>query len=257
MPVKHILISHVGREEAFEWIYENAGSEGACRDVIHAIHRLQESRKGNGAFGSPTRAPNAQTRQCGGDETSAQDEMGKSINILEHAPERIDVPMRHLANVKEDASLEPRFFPPSRTCTNISAETTTTLVVTSRGGTASLKTIKASSRKPTSQSIVSQWLKSEYGSKSSRKRKRTPAHMGTEPPDDQSGLGSSLMGSIKLLLSPEQEEATEVASGVYEVLPVIRMDVNHSDQQAARALKRRRVQTPLQPLVSTCYSPLP
>ena len=245
MPVKHRLISHVGREEISGRIYDNAGSEGARRDVIDAFHRLEESRKGNGPFGSPTRAPNAQTRPCGGDETGAQDEMGKSLNILGHAPERIDVPMRHLANNKEDANLEPKFFPPSRTCTNISAETTTTVVATSRGGTASLKTIKASSRKPTSQSLVSQWLRSDYGSKSSRKRKRTLANMGTEAPVAQSGLGSSLVGSINLLLSPEQEEVTEVAASAHEVLPVILMEVSHSDQQAARALKRRRVETSL------------
>lgn len=249
-------MSHACRQEKIERVHGKAGSEDTIRDMNNALDRFEDRRKRNGSSSSPTRAPNVQTRQCGivsGDETGAQDEMSKTLTILEPTSELIDVPMQHLTNQGGDAQT---FLPPSRTGTNVSAATTTTAVATS-WGTPSLKAIKATSRKPTSQSIVSKWLGSNYGSERSRKRKRIPSNMLMEAPVWQAEFGGSWVGSINLVLSPEQTKDTDVASGADEDIPVILMDVSPSDQQAARGLKRRRVEAPLQPLASTNSSLLP
>jgi len=257
LQVTHILISRTRREEEIRRAYDKADTEDILRDAKDAPRRLKDSRKGKG---SPTREPNAQTRQCGmfsGDGTDAQDdEMSKATNILGPTSESIDIPMQDLTNQGEDSTLAPKFLPPTRTWTNISAGTTTTLVAPS-GGNVSIKAIKAFSRKPTSRTIVSQWLRSNYGSESSRKRKRPSANIGVEVPVGQAGLGGSLVGSMNFLLSPEQEKVTEVAFSADEDMPPIVIDASRSDQQAARVLKRRKVETPLQTLDGIYSSPLP
>lgn len=81
--------------------------------------------------------------------------------------------------------------------------------------------------------------------------------METEVSVGQSGVGGSVsvLRSTHLLLSPEQEKVIDVASVADEDSPVILMN-GHSDPSVARALKRRRVETPLLPLASTFSGPL-
>ena len=182
-----------------------------------------------------------------GDGTGAQDEMGKTLNSLDPTPELVDTPMQVLTYQDENGNFRPALFP-SRSWTIASAATSTTIV----GTTASFKAIKAIksiSRKPTSQSIVSRWLKSNYGSEDSRKRKRSRGNMEMEPTGRrQWGVGGSLMGSINFALSPEQGKINE------EDLPPVLMDAG---DDAARVLKRRRMEAPLQPLAGTCSPPIP
>ncbi len=67
----------------------------------------------------------------------------------------------------------------------------------------------------------------------------------------QSGMGGSLSGSINVVITPEQGKPIE------EDLPVVLMDPRHDDRQAARTLKRRRVEVSFQSLAGTCSSPIP
>ncbi len=63
--------------------------------------------------------------------------------------------------------------------------------------------------------------------------------METETTDSHWGVGGSLIGSINLVLSPEQGKVNE------EDLPVVLMDDGDNDRQAARSPKRRRMEAPL------------
>ena len=67
----------------------------------------------------------------------------------------------------------------------------------------------------------------------------------------QWGMGGSLIGSINFALSPEQGKVNE------EDLPPVLMDAGDNDRQAARVLKRRRMEAPVRPLAATCSSPIP
>jgi len=232
--------------------YEKADPERALRNAKDAIRRLKDDKDGNGASGSPAREPDSQVEQhggAGGGGVDAMDEMRESLNILQSPSDPIDMPLQVLTNQEEQANFEPPFTL-SRTCTDVSEATTATMVATSGGTMASLKAIKASSRKPTSQSVVSQWLRSNYGSEGNWKRKRKRANLEVEA---QSAVGGSLVGTINLVLSPEQERV--VATGAEEDLPVMVMDINHTHQPM---LKRRRLETPLQlePFADTCFSPV-
>jgi len=218
----------------------------ALRHAQDATRCLKESKKVNGGCGSPAQAPSTQARRRGtgsGDEIDARDEISKLHNPLEPTSEAVDTCMQVLTNQDEDGNIRPVLFPPSRTWTGVSTGTTTTMV----GTTASFKTIKAFSRKPTPQSIVSRWLKSNYGSENSRKRKRTRE---TEATVGHSGVGGSLVGSINFMLSPEQGDSIE------DDLPVIPMDADYHEWKPARTMKRRRMETSLQPLAGMDPSPI-
>ena len=212
--------------------------------------RRSDSKKARSASGAPPQEPGTKTKQHGsasGDGAGAQDEMSKTLDTLEPTPELSDTPMQVFTYQDENRNFRPALFPLSRSWTGTSAATTTTIV----GTTASLKAIKAIkaiSRKPTSQSIVSRWLRSTYGSEDSRKRKRSRGNMEMETTTGrcQWGVGGSMVGSINFALSPEQGKVD---------LPPVLMDAGDNDGQAARVLKRRRMEAPLQPLVDTC-SPL-
>ena len=256
LQARRILMFHAYREEEIRLAYEKVDQKDALRDARDATRRLNDSKKGNGATGSTTQERSTQARQRGiasGDVTDAQDEPSKTLNLLEPGSEPIDTPMQNLTNQEENANLRKLLFPPPRSWTDVSMATTTTMVATSGGRTTSLKAIKASSRKPTPKSIVSQWLRSNLVSEDSRRKKRTRANMEGQVPLGQSGMGGSLLGSVSLLLSPEPEEVIEVASGDDEDLPV----VGTNGHEAVGALKRRRVEAPLQSLLGTCSLPVP
>lgn len=159
----------------------------------------------------------------------------KTLITMEPTSELFDKPMQGLTYRDVNGNLVPILPPPSRSWTDASAATTTTMF----WAPTSFKEIKAGSRKPNSKSIVSRWLNSSYGSEKSRKRKRTRGIMEMESADSQRGVGGSLVGSVNLVLSPEQGKIDE------EDLPVVLMDDGDNDRQAARSPKRRRIEAPL------------
>jgi hypothetical protein len=209
------LIAHTCREERVEQGY-------AHRDAKDTTRSLKDSKKACGRCGILSHHPDTQAgRRCTArsDEADAQDEMGKALNNLGLILEPVDTSSKVLSNENENGNLSPAImFPPSRSWTNVPAVTTTVM-----GTSASLKAIKASSRKPTSQSIVSQWLASNYGLENILRSKRTRADLETEETAGQLGVGGSLLGSINVPLSSEQGK------------------VNEED---ARPLKRRRAEGP-------------
>jgi hypothetical protein len=239
---------HAGREEEIRLAYGKVDPKDALRDAKDAAHRLKDNKKGNGASGLSTQEPGTQATYHGlasGNETGAQDEIGKTPPILEPSLEPIETPMHDVTNQEDNAGPRVLYSPPSRSWTNTSAATTTTM---------SLKTIKAFSRKPTPKFIVSQWLASNYGSEGCRKRKRMRANM-EEAPVGESGVGGPPLGAINLLLSPEQVGVDDAYYGAGEDLTI--MVASHSDQEAMRASKRRKVEI-LPPPHITAYSfPVP
>jgi hypothetical protein len=241
-----ILISQTCREGEIELAVDEVNPGDIPPDTKDATRRLKDSKKAHSACGPPAQGPSTQERRRGdvsGDGAGAQDEMDKTFLTLEPTSELVDSPMQGLTYQNKNGNFIP-VFAPCRSWTDTSAATSTTLVAT-----ASLKAIKATSRKPSSQSIVSRWLGSNFGSETSRKRKRTRANMETEGTVGQWRKGGSLLGSsINLMLSPEQDKDCE------EVLPVGLIDGSHNDRQA---VKRRRMEAPLRAHAGTCSPPMP
>ena len=245
---RRILISQTCREEGIKWAPDKVNLGDAPPDAKDDTRRLKDSKKADSASGSRRQEPRTQARRGGsviGDEAGAQDEMSKTLHSLEPTlvptSELVDADMQGLTYQDENGNIKRALF---RSWTDASAATSTTVV----GATASLKAIKAASRKPTAQSIVSRWLMSNYGSESTRrKRKRTRTSMETEGTVRPWGMGGELLGTFNFLLSPEQVKID------VEDPPIVLMDAGDNDQQAA---KRRRIEAPLQPHVETCSSPI-
>ena len=217
--VKPILIPHT---------CDRVDLEDGPLEAKGTTRRLKDSNRAHGTCDSPPQGPSTQARRDGAtseDEAVAQDGMGNS--------KPVDTHMQVLPNKNETGNFGPAWFHPSRSWADDAKEVATTMVVGTTT-TASFKEIKATSRRPTSKSIVSQCLRSNYGSKNSRKKKRTRDNMEMEETARQSG-GGSLLGSINFVITPEQGKPTE------ENLPVILMDARQDHHQAVRTLKRRRV----------------
>ena len=222
--------------------FDDANLEDVPPDAKDAARRFKGSKKAHSACGSRQERRNG---SASGDRAGAQDEMGDTLHDLVMGPtsKLVDIPMQGLTYQIGDGNPMPVFYP-CRSWTGASAATSTTLVAS----TASLKAIKATSRKPSSQSIVSRWLSSNYGSETSRKRKRTRTHLEMEAPVRRRAVGGSRIGSsINLVLSPEPGKDDE------EDLPVVLIDGGHNDRQV---LKRRRMEAPVQPHAITCSPPM-
>lgn len=244
---RHVLIFQTCREEGIKCASDKVNPGDALPDAKDDTRRLKDSKKAESACGSRPQEPRTQARRGGsviGDEAGARDEMSKTLHSLEPTSELVDTDMQGLTYQDENENFKSAVL---RSWTNASAATSTTVVA----ATASLKAIKAASRKPTAQSIVSRWLMSNYGSESPRrKRKRTRTSMeteGTEGTVGQWGMGGELLGTFNFLLSPEQVKIDEEDS------PVVLTDAGGNDQQAA---KRRRMEGSPQPHMETCSSPI-